>query len=267
MHNKFGVKDRRDLPVFIHSELDDFGLDPFEFRVYARLVRRAGSGGTAYESVPNVAKATHMSQRKVRYALRVLCALGLVGLSESRTGDTSIYVVLDKVRWASRSEVARIRSEALEPDPEKKPKHKTPALDAAPPAPHAGVPLHHMQPPPAPGAAKGTPLKVLPFEGSPEKEASLKKPEKAQELIDLYNSQKPPAWSSCKSLNEKRRRAIAALYVEHGQETLEIFRAALAFVNASDWWRPKDFTIAHCSPKTTLLSLPRKPRKCKRFQD
>jgi hypothetical protein len=40
-------EDGRNLPIFIHSELDDLGLDPYEFRVYARIARRAGSSAIA----------------------------------------------------------------------------------------------------------------------------------------------------------------------------------------------------------------------------
>src|SRR5690606_14922432 len=35
---------RDDLPFIVHSQLDDLDLDPFEFRAYAHMVRRAGLG-------------------------------------------------------------------------------------------------------------------------------------------------------------------------------------------------------------------------------
>ncbi len=41
---------RVDLPIFIHSSIDDFGLTPNAFRVYAHLVRRAGRNSAAWPS-------------------------------------------------------------------------------------------------------------------------------------------------------------------------------------------------------------------------
>jgi len=41
---------RVDLPIFIHSIIDDFGLTPPAFRVYAHLVRRANGANRAWPS-------------------------------------------------------------------------------------------------------------------------------------------------------------------------------------------------------------------------
>jgi hypothetical protein len=40
--------DRRDLPIFIHSAVDDLGLTARAFRVYAHLARRADKSGAAW---------------------------------------------------------------------------------------------------------------------------------------------------------------------------------------------------------------------------
>lgn len=72
------------------------------------------------------------------------------------------------------------------------------------------------------------------------KEASFSKPDA---LLELYNAEKPPAWSRCTSLNPKRKRQIEALYREHVELTLQTFRAALAYSRTSEWWSQKDMTI------------------------
>ena len=48
-------EDKRDLPIFIHSELDDLGLTSKAFRVYAHLARRAGKNG-AFPSYASMGK-------------------------------------------------------------------------------------------------------------------------------------------------------------------------------------------------------------------
>lgn len=144
------AEDNREIDLmFIHSELDDLGLDPYEFRIYSRLVRRAGKHGVAHESVANMAEGCRMSERKARQALRVLEELGLVTRTE-RSGATTEYSLTHQRHWVRR--------------PEQVDSGDTPARDAAPtPAPHAAPPRHDMPPTPAPGAAKGNPLKVIPL--------------------------------------------------------------------------------------------------------
>lgn len=58
--------------IFIHSSVDDAGLDPFEFRVLMHLSRRANRKGMAWPGVATIAETTRMSERKVRDALRAL---------------------------------------------------------------------------------------------------------------------------------------------------------------------------------------------------
>ena len=87
---------------------------------------------------------------------------------------------------------------------------------------------------------------------------TLSKIGKIQEVVDLYNEMKPPAWSICQALNDKRKRAIDSLFSEHGGETLTIFRAALVYVCTSDWWREKDMAIDNLLAKGRVLELAEK---------
>jgi len=153
-------KDERDLGAFIPSFLDDYGLTPDEFRIYARLVRRAGNG-RAYESIPHMALACRISERQTRYALRLFESTGMVE-AEVRKGKTTVYRLTGGSGWKPAEELDAIRAEVRRGDPSKKPKHrkkkKTPAHHAAlTPAPDAGDPCTPCSPTPAPDAGQQTP--------------------------------------------------------------------------------------------------------------
>ncbi|MBD2105176.1 hypothetical protein [Leptolyngbya sp. FACHB-261] len=92
--------------LFVPSNLDDYGLDPFEFRIYARIVRR----GRAYESIPRMAKTCKMSEDKVRDALRALCAFGLLEKDDSQgAGYSLIYRPTDNSSWCHPEQVEELR--------------------------------------------------------------------------------------------------------------------------------------------------------------
>jgi hypothetical protein len=99
---------RTDAPIFIHSELDDYGLTAIEFRVYARLARRAGGGG-AFESVPSMAEEFEVSEKTVRRALRVLVACQLVG-EQVRPGFSTIFTLLPRSEWLPKSDLKGVRT-------------------------------------------------------------------------------------------------------------------------------------------------------------
>lgn len=102
------VTDERDIGLFVPSEIDDYGLDPYEFRIYARLVRRAGRGD-AWESIPKMAGACRMSESRARAALQLLEAARLIA-SVKRKGDTTIRRLNPKRYWAHPEQVDEIRS-------------------------------------------------------------------------------------------------------------------------------------------------------------
>jgi DNA-binding MarR family transcriptional regulator len=60
------------------AALDDLGLDPYAFRAYHTIARRAGADGACYESVANMAKRCGMSASRMQRALRDLERRGLV---------------------------------------------------------------------------------------------------------------------------------------------------------------------------------------------
>lgn len=144
------IHDGRKFPIFIHSELDDLGLDPFTFRIYGRLARRAGERG-AFESVPNMAKHCKMSERQVRYSLKILLQFNLIRKTE-HPGKPANYTLTDLPEWKNPQE------ETTKEQPENAPAPDAPLHHMQPtPAPYAGLPLHHMQPKVI--HDKGTPIK------------------------------------------------------------------------------------------------------------
>lgn len=106
----FNVRDGRDdRPVFIHSELDDYGLSCVEFRVYARLARRSGSGA-AFESVPRMAADFEVSDRTVQRALRVLVRSQLVA-ERPRDGKPTLYTLNPRSAWLPKAQLQAIRDD------------------------------------------------------------------------------------------------------------------------------------------------------------
>lgn len=74
------------LGMFLHSDLDDSQLAPFEFRVYAHLCRRANDELRAWGSQKNISEVCRMSVDSVAKALKSLEALGFIS-QESQTRD------------------------------------------------------------------------------------------------------------------------------------------------------------------------------------
>jgi DNA-binding transcriptional ArsR family regulator len=158
-----------DAAMFVHSDIDDLGLDPFAFRVYATICRRAGdTGGEFYESVNKMAERVGMSIRRARRALRDLEALGLID-GEERRGQTTRYRLTPRSSWVRNPATdtpAPGAPQGERGDVTPAPHAGVGAEDTDTPAPHAGVPRHQVQGTPAPGAAKGSPLSSS-KEGSP----------------------------------------------------------------------------------------------------
>ena len=63
------VKEKTELSLFVRREID-YGLDPYEFRIYARITRRS-SRGEAWESITSWVCACRMSLSRTRLALQI----------------------------------------------------------------------------------------------------------------------------------------------------------------------------------------------------
>lgn len=103
------IKNETDYGAFIPSFLDDYGLDPYEFRIYAHILRRAG-GGRCWESIPNMARHCRMNEKTARRAVKRLLTLGMIA-SCVRQGATTEYTVTNPKQWATptKSDPSQIR--------------------------------------------------------------------------------------------------------------------------------------------------------------
>lgn len=91
------LADKRKLPIFIHSELDDYGLDPYTFRIYAHLARRVSTNPHALK-INGIAQHCQVSESAVKRGLRILLKCRLI-VKESRNGYSNVYALLDKEDW------------------------------------------------------------------------------------------------------------------------------------------------------------------------
>lgn len=108
---KIKCQDRRDLGTFIPSYLDDYGLTAAEFRLYAHMGRRAGSG-KCWESIPNMAKHCAIAEKVVRRDLRILVEFGMVAIAEEKPGYATQYVLTHPSDWASPDDLEKLRERA-----------------------------------------------------------------------------------------------------------------------------------------------------------
>jgi len=135
-------------PIFVHSHLDDYGLTPSQFRVYAHLSRRASKTGKAWPSIQSVARVCRLHPRTVRCALKILVWYRMVR-AEPRRGGSTIYSMSPPSHWCPPLHA--------DGDPAQTDTHASGCL-ASPDKP---IQLHHSQ---------GDADKVNPVEGNKLKE-------------------------------------------------------------------------------------------------
>jgi len=103
-------RESRDLITIVSPVLDEYGLDPMEYRLYSHIVRRAGKDG-CFESIPRMAKICLMNEKTLRKALRVLIAAGLVKIAQQRQGKTTIYRITHSSEWVYSQQLKAIREQ------------------------------------------------------------------------------------------------------------------------------------------------------------
>lgn len=139
--------------VFIHSRLDDYGLTPPQFRVYAHLARRAGSG-KAWPAVATIAATCRLDPKTVRKALRTLVCHKLINKKE-RPSNTTEYTLTPAAHWQPPLHISGQPSQTANP-PVK--------WEGNPPKPQEGIP------------SQTTPDEGNPIEGNPTKEDYTQRP-------------------------------------------------------------------------------------------
>jgi len=108
-------------PINLNSKLDDFALDPYEFRVYGHVARRAGKSGECFSRVEDMASVCKMSTRKVRYSLRFLCEAGLLLEQKKPNRKTVTYKLAPMESWAENQDLEAIRSQVKNSKPQDEP--------------------------------------------------------------------------------------------------------------------------------------------------
>lgn len=124
MHEKHGVlkgkhlekmdinqkKNPPDRPIFIHSYLDEAGLDPYEFRAFAHVARRVGAqyDKEFFASLKKSADICGMSVRKLQYSFQLLCEGGFLE-KQSREGRTDVYKLKEPLHWVAPEKLNKIR--------------------------------------------------------------------------------------------------------------------------------------------------------------
>ena len=121
------VKDNNIGVMFVRSDLDEYGLDPYEFRVYGHITRRTGGRvkGTAFSSVKKMAQACGMSTRKLQYALKVLCYAGLLRKENHSEYRTNVYMLNAPELWSAKENLSEIRKSVKEADSKESSKKET----------------------------------------------------------------------------------------------------------------------------------------------
>jgi DNA-binding MarR family transcriptional regulator len=90
--------------VYFDIELDDSGLNPYEFRLYCRIARRCGGSldGKCFESQSDMARNTGMSLISVKRYLKTLENKRFIHRVPGKTDQTpTIITLLDKSAWST----------------------------------------------------------------------------------------------------------------------------------------------------------------------
>jgi DNA-binding MarR family transcriptional regulator len=94
--------------IFIHSQLDEAGLDPYSFRVYAHLARRAGKKKDAWPEEKTIAEMTKMSKRQVVRCMKILEERGMLTICQRPgvVGRHNEYFLTGPDEWTESDCVA-----------------------------------------------------------------------------------------------------------------------------------------------------------------
>ncbi len=151
------TRNHADFGAIIPAFLDEYPLDPFEFRLFARIQRRSGRK-ECFESLPNMAKGCHMSLGKARLAFRVLAECKIISIqSRAAEGKTYLCTINPVELWVPHGQVATIRKALTPSKSDRASKSDTPIKSDTPtpiksdtptPIGFSTTPLSDLVPPP-----------------------------------------------------------------------------------------------------------------------
>lgn len=108
-------------PIFVNAILDLYGLNPYDFRIYAHIAACGGSCESNFEQIKAICK---MSVRKAQYSIKNLCDLGLIKKIKYK-GKKTFYVMTSSKEWKEPE-----YSEELDDERKKIKKYLTPSEEA-----------------------------------------------------------------------------------------------------------------------------------------
>lgn len=89
--------------IFVHSVIDQAGLDVYEFRLLGHIARR----GSCFASLDTTAELCKMSIRKAQYTLKSLLDKGFI-VKNQRKGRTDIYRLAPDL-WEKLGTTAKVK--------------------------------------------------------------------------------------------------------------------------------------------------------------
>lgn len=95
--------------LFVHSALDEYGLNLYEFRILAHVARREGKTRGCDAAQGKMAKVCGMSQRMVLEVLAVLCDAQILRKEKTDGRRTNTYRLNPASKWKDPSELDAIR--------------------------------------------------------------------------------------------------------------------------------------------------------------
>lgn len=127
------LRDERNVPMWMHFEIDDMGLSPNDLRVYIHLVRRAGNHNSAWPSVQSIGDHCFVGvyahpdtrRKEARKAIANLIKAGLLSKQERVREDggqsSHLYTLLNPTplgRGEPRGGDATVPAPGTPPSPE-----------------------------------------------------------------------------------------------------------------------------------------------------
>ncbi|MCC5640815.1 helix-turn-helix domain-containing protein [Nostoc sp. CHAB 5844] len=103
------INNRTDFGAFIPSFLDDYPLEPEEFRLYAHIQRRAGVSG-CFESLSKIAQHCHIALKTAKHAIKLLLDTSMIQV-QKRNGTTNIYTLTPVSQWVAPEQVSILRQQ------------------------------------------------------------------------------------------------------------------------------------------------------------
>jgi hypothetical protein len=112
------IIDSREAPfVWFDIALDDAGLTPYEFRLYAHIARRTGGGRNQFfEALTNAAVICRMSRRQAFAAIKSLLRRQMIKKIKPVPGYPVTYELTDKSEWIDWAEPVHLLHEGSAPD-------------------------------------------------------------------------------------------------------------------------------------------------------